>query len=552
MDLSIAQIASTLVLAWFVWTILNGLYNLYWHPLAKYPGPKLAAFTLWWKIYCELFSKENPVDIVARLHEVYGDIVRIAPNELHFSNPSAFHDIHNARNRWTKDRLLYDAFAEAESSFSLCDYRKAKARKDILYPLFSRKSIVDMQYLVQDCVSTALFMSLVASSNTPFKIDQMCATMCAQYEQGKSTNILRALRCLSLDAIMSFCFAKSLNTLKEPDFCAPVEHSMTLALPMVTWIKYIPFIKTFTVHCPPATIEFLRPQMAGLTSFHLFVKDQVDEVTKNPEALQKAPHPVIYHALLSSAHGQKISNMSLRDEALLLVFAGTDTASTTLTVGLIHVLNNTAVHRKLTAEIMEFWPNLELKPRFEDVERLPYLGAVLKEALRFAGGPLSPMTRIVPRGGAEISGKHIPGGTVVGISTRFVHMNESIFRDAHSFDPERWLGPGAENLEHWLVAFSRGPRSCLGTNLAWCKMYLTFANLFRRFELQLDGIGQVTICASRKTTSLTTSGAVLQCTDLYPMLFLRALGATVDDTVRCSVDLFAEDRDGLEKASSGS
>ncbi|KAJ3556245.1 hypothetical protein NM688_g2132 [Phlebia brevispora] len=455
LDLSVVHILSSLTLAWLVWIVLNGVYNLYWHPLAKYPGPKLAAATIWWKMYWELLREENLVDVVSGLHEVHGDIVRIAPNELHFSQPSAFHDIHNAQSRWTKDPVFY---------------REAKARKNILSPLFSRRSVVDMQYLVRDCV------------------DQMCETMRTQHEQCRSTNILRALRCLSLDVIMSFCFAKSLDTLKEPDFRASVEDSMTLALPMVNWVKYFPFIKSLTRHCPPALTDALRPQMAGLTRFLILIKDQVAEVTTNKEALRKAPHPVIYDALLSSAHGQKISNLSLRDEAFLLVFAGTDTASMALTVGVIQILSNPDVHNTLTEEIMKFWPTLEVAPRYEDIERLPYLTAVLKETLRHAGGPISSMARVVPREGADIGGRRIPGGTVVGISTQLVHMNATIFPDPRKFDPERWLGPGAESLDHWLVAFSRGPRSCLGTNLAWCKMYLTVASLFRRFKLQLDGI----------------------------------------------------------------
>jgi cytochrome P450 len=55
--------------------------------------------------------------------------------------------------------------------------------------------------------------------------------------------------------------------------------------------------------------------------------------------------------------------------------------------------------------------------------------------------------------------------TVVGISNLFVHFDPEIFPDPHAFKPERWLEAYAdanESLDHWLVAFSKGPRSCLG------------------------------------------------------------------------------------------
>ncbi|KAF7789154.1 hypothetical protein EIP86_000091 [Pleurotus ostreatoroseus] len=403
---------------WLIWTLLKGVYNLYWHPLAKYPGLKAAAFSSWWKVYQEVVAPKNLVDTLFELHSQY-------------------------------DPVLYHAFAEAESSFSLCDYRRAKARKDILQPFFSRKSIVDMQHLVQDCV------------------EEMCAKIKLQYDNGKSTNVLLAFRCISVDAIMSFCFANSLHALREPNFEAPVEKAMTLALPTVTKIKYLPIIKHFSSICPPALMSFLKPELAGLVQMRVVLRDQVKHVLENATALQEAPHPVIYHALLNPVHGPRPSITSLRDEALLLVFAGTDTASNVLTVGTMHILSKPAIHARLKAEILEAWPNQARMPRFEEMERLPYLTAVIKESLRLSHGPISPMTRIVPKEGAEINGKWVPGGTNVGISSCFVHLNDDIFPDPYTFNPERWLGPEAEGLDHWLVAFSRGPRSCLGIKYAF-------------------------------------------------------------------------------------
>lgn len=67
------RVLSTLVLAWAVWATLKGVYNVSpWHPLAKFPGPKLAAFTMWWKMYVELVDETNLVDRLADLHALYG------------------------------------------------------------------------------------------------------------------------------------------------------------------------------------------------------------------------------------------------------------------------------------------------------------------------------------------------------------------------------------------------------------------------------------------------------------------------------------------------
>lgn len=53
--------------------------------------------------------------------------------------------------------------------------------------------------------------------------------------------------------------------------------------------------------------------------------------------------------------------------------------------------------------------------------------------------------------------------TVVKSSSTFVHYNEQIFPDPEVFNPLRWLASDAHKiLAPWLVAFSKGPRTCQG------------------------------------------------------------------------------------------
>jgi cytochrome P450 len=73
-----------------------------------------------------------------------------------------------------------------------------------------------------------------------------------------------------------------------------------------------------------------------------------------------------------------------------------------------------------------------------------------------------------------------------------VHSSAQIFRQPDEFIPQRWLPESNSDvdvklLESNLVAFSRGPRSCLGINLAWCELYVAFATMLRRFDdLEID------------------------------------------------------------------
>ncbi len=76
--------------------------------------------------------------------------------------------------------------------------------------------------------------------------------------------------------------------------------------------------------------------------------------------------------------------------------------------------------------------------------------------------------------------------TVVSQWFLCVLRSPAVYPDPDAFIPDRWLGEDAKANEASLVTFSKGPRSCMGTNLAYCNLYLVIAGIFRRFDVTLD------------------------------------------------------------------
>jgi len=96
---SMIQLLGFLVL----YLLLRTVYRLLFHPLAKFPGPRLAAITSMYAAYYDLpvetsFCKEMP-----RLHDRYGPIVRTRPNELHIRDMDSFNQWANspAQQNWS-------------------------------------------------------------------------------------------------------------------------------------------------------------------------------------------------------------------------------------------------------------------------------------------------------------------------------------------------------------------------------------------------------------------------------------------------------------------
>jgi hypothetical protein len=77
--------------------LLRGVYRVFFHPLSRFPGPKLSAFTRLPHLIA--FSNGRTPFYVAQLHEKYGEVVRISSDELSFLNPQALRDIYGVGSK---------------------------------------------------------------------------------------------------------------------------------------------------------------------------------------------------------------------------------------------------------------------------------------------------------------------------------------------------------------------------------------------------------------------------------------------------------------------
>ncbi|KAI9739227.1 MAG: hypothetical protein M1834_007440 [Cirrosporium novae-zelandiae] len=464
---------------WFVYQVCTILYNLYFHPLAKYPGPRGAAITKLWKSWYECVLQRSLTHELVNLHKIYGDIVRIGPNELHFAAPEAYHEIYNNLNRWRKEETLYHSFGANESSFGFLDYRPAKERRNVLSKMFAPKAIhEDIQPLVVE------------------KIHALFSVLERRAKEGKSSNMFLACRCLTMDIITYLCFGRSVNSIDEPDFHAPLIESVDTSVFTPVYMKHSALYRWIIANVPRKLAMIVAPGSAALLVMQQRLERQIAAHVKDPASLSHLPHSTtIYHLLLNpEAYRTKTvpSTQSLYAESQAMIFAGSDTGANVMMLGLFYLMKNPKCMASLKQELREFWPNINDEPDLKAVEKLPYLNAFIKESLRMGPNIPSGCPRIVPAGGFNINGHHIPGGTCVSMSQWLIHRNPTLFEDPDEFIPERWLQSDSAALEKWLVPFSRGPRMCLGMNLAWCEMRLGFAYMIRKFNLEMDPAGPQT------------------------------------------------------------
>lgn len=84
-------------------TIITAIYNVYFHPLSKFPGPKSAAATP--LPFIRRLINGHWVEWTTSLHEKYGEVVRIHPDELSVISASAWQEIYNTRPQLPKPKI---------------------------------------------------------------------------------------------------------------------------------------------------------------------------------------------------------------------------------------------------------------------------------------------------------------------------------------------------------------------------------------------------------------------------------------------------------------
>ncbi|HLL75872.1 MAG TPA: cytochrome P450 [Pyrinomonadaceae bacterium] len=180
--------------------------------------------------------------------------------------------------------------------------------------------------------------------------------------------------------------------------------------------------------------------------------------------------------------GASMNDRQLRDEVMTIFLAGQETTALALTWAWHLLAENPSAESALHAELDEVLEGGG-SARFEDLPRLRYAEAVVKESMR-----LYPPAWGVGREAArecEIGGYRIPKGAQVFMMSYAVQRDPRFFRDPESFRPERWTNGETDDLPKFAYfPFGGGPRVCIGNSFAMTETVICLATIARRFSFR--------------------------------------------------------------------
>ncbi len=442
---------------------LTGLavYRIFFHPLAKHPGPLVAKVTDLYSTY-HAWKGDRHIDFW-RCHEQYGPIVRFGPSSLSFNSATALKEIYGFKANVRKGDfyLAFPATKDSFSTHSAVDKATHARKRRVLSHAFSDSAIKSMEKYILSHVRqlcTNLGEKGAGSRNNLFAPEKSGRVW------SEAKNMSLQADYTTFDIMGDLCFGKAFGMLERPDNRFAIDLISNAAHRHLMCGTYLPLHE---YHID----KLLFRKIAGMRERYMqFSKGQAAERMQMGEDVNRKDF--FYHLLKAKdpETGKGFSTPELWGESNLLIIAGSDTTSTALAASIFYLVHNSRVLAKLAAEVRAAFSDVEEICGGATLSKLQYLRACLDEAMRMSPSVGGLLPRQVLHGGMEVEGHKLPEGTVVGVPHYGIQHNPAYHPEPFEYKPERWI-PGSEpdiTSESVNVAqsafcpFSIGPRGCIG------------------------------------------------------------------------------------------
>ncbi|KAL7823123.1 cytochrome P450 [Trichoderma gracile] len=462
------------------------LYRLFLHPLARIPGPKLAAVSNIWHAYHA--RNGHMFDLGRRLHREYGPLVRVGPNELWFNSTEAFDKIYSSTKgfektdfylatslNWPKiDAFLRPHFADGLDLLSERDMKRYRLQRRLIGRVYQTANVVKFEAAVDDVIKQVIA-RLEALNGTEIDLKEWMHII--------------AVECLGA-SVLSW----SPGLLKAGTDWGSSAHSY-LGWRRKSVMGLFPTLTKLTLRSN--LFEWIFRDLWNLKyvappGFRTFFPDVAKRISRRIKSTLKPNAPKDNRADLLAdliqLHKDKpdFTENYLRKMAMTNFGAGHETMASTLTSIFTMIGTHDEVQRRVRQEVRSATD----ASSYAGTLQLQYMRAAAREAMRLHPVLSMSLPRRVPDAGAHIHGHFIPGGTTVGCNPVALHRNADIVTgpDPDAYDPDRWLGGESSEtrlMERYSLNWGGGPRTCPGKNLAEMVVYKVVSALFERFDVEV-------------------------------------------------------------------
>lgn len=438
-----------------LYELARTVHTVFLGELSRVPGPKLAAATRLYELY-HINIKNDWYEHIVRLHTLYGPMVRIGPNEVHF-NDAHFTNEHHKQAHLRKCSTYYGSLSHIMGGMP--DPTSHAQRKSIIQPLFGGQRLAD-------------FSSRELNSH----IRKLCEHLRAEADSGREVNLTHYLWAFTTDVMFDYVLGQDFKLGDTPDLQSL--HDKTRAFSAIDLVTVLRSIKP--VAALFAAVPLLR-SLSPLGWLDSIVSDQLRPIT-NGDYEKGNPSR---SGVLSDLFGRLQDERLVTHEASQAIFIGNESLLSNTTALLHEMMQQPAYIKKLRSELdqldigtygHEVW-------RDPKVMHLRYLDAICRESTRLSAPGWHRQPRQTNER-VEYNGISLPPMTSLSFTVRLHERSPELWPSPDEFLPDRWLGPDAQTARKQSVTFGTGPRTCLGQHIARHVLRKALACLVYNFDIE--------------------------------------------------------------------
>ncbi|KAI5982762.1 cytochrome P450 [Pisolithus marmoratus] len=450
------------------------------HPLARYPGPIPCRISKFWMAWISTDGKQH--EYYTRLHQKYGDVVRIGPNELSFRDVDAIDPL-MGYNGLPKGPHWDGRMAEQTTVRALISIRDPHEHMRRRKPWNRAFRIATMKGYEE-----------ILANRTHEFVSQL------QRQSGPGhVNLTEWISRFTFDFMSDMAFGGGSDMLRDGDK-DNTWHLLESGLPLALVLSHVPWLgkyytslpgieddlKKFRSYCQARALHRRTQGSQTKDLFHYLIDEE--GIERNPPTFAE-----------------------VASDGVLAIVAGSDTTATTLVCLFYSLMANKTAYRRLRDEVDKYYPPGEDASATTHHGEMKYLRAVINEALRLYPPVLSGSQRAVPKGsgGKQVGPHFLPEGTSAFVHFYSIHRDPRYFSPSpDAFWPERWLS--AEDHQTYgysypkpsfpsdkstkapyfihnpsaFIPFSYGPMNCVGKRLALQEMRTLVCCVMQKFDLR--------------------------------------------------------------------
>ncbi|KAF8140210.1 high nitrogen upregulated cytochrome P450 monooxygenase 2 [Boletus edulis] len=441
------------------------------HPLAKYPGPIMCKISQLWAVL--VYSRGKGHHYRKVLHDQYGPIVRIGPNELSVTEKDMLPYILGSQGMpkgpLFEGRRMTSVSQKDTEHFNLIATRNLQ-RHAVLRKAWSR-AFADAPLRDYEELMLARARQLIHTLKT----------ICEKQGGVGGVDVASWISYFTFDFMGDMAFGGGFELMRDGD-SERLLSNMAMSLYYACLCQAVPWFSPVLRKLP-----YVGEPIRAFGS--LGYKQAKIRYDQEPDKKD-----LFYHMIAAyRADSQESPFTLILSNSLLAIVAGADTTATVLKNTIFYLLTNPAYYTRLREEVDAAFPPTETSALDTRIlPSLPFLNAVINEVLRLQPPVSTTLQRAPARGtkGKLVGTHYIKEGTHIQVPPYVLHRDPRYFYPRpDEFWPDRWILETSDSQEFVLdrsafIPFSMGPANCAGKSLAMLELRAVVSMFIMHFDME--------------------------------------------------------------------